>query len=192
MAQSRDGRPPGTSTGENMDEIQFDDGRSVDKIGQRPTRDIDWEAIFQDATGGTDEPLSYATLSYIVSDIYNIELDTAEAYVYMASDHGELVRVGVDTIRGDLRFYYFYAPNHIEEIPTNLTIPDLSSEFLTDDRKVNLLSKDELVEYIDSASRRDLPPKFIRQVVEHIAHIEPFYVVNGRVGSKDAVVCMQS
>ena len=174
-----------------MDEIQFDDGRNVDKIGQRPTKDIDWEAIFRDATGGTDEPLSFATLAHIVSELYNIELETAEAYVYMASGHGELVRVRVDTSRGNSRFYYFLTPDYVNETPTNLTIPDLSSEFLTVERKVNMISTDTLVKRIDSASKRDLPSELLQHIVEHIAHIDPFYVVNGRVGSVDAVGCMQ-
>ncbi|WP_158855025.1 hypothetical protein [Halorhabdus sp. CUG00001] len=172
-----------------MDEIQFDDGRNVDKIGQRPTKDIDWEAIFKDATSGTGEPLSYATLAHIVSELYNIELESAEAYVYMASGHGELVRI--DASQGKSRFYYFLTPDYVDEIPTNLIIPDLTSEFLTADSEVNLLSKDKLVERIDAASRRDLPSEFIWHVVEHIAHIDPFYVVNERVGSQEAVVCMQ-
>jgi len=174
-----------------MDEIHFDDERNVNKIGRHPTKDIDWATIFKDATDGTGEPLMFATLAQIVSELYNIELEKAEIYVYMASGHGELVRVRVDAGSVDSRFYYFLTPNYVDEIPTNLTIPDLSSEFLTADREVNLLSKDELVERIDDASQRDLPSKFIWHVVEHIAHIDPFYVINGHVGSEDAVVCMQ-
>jgi len=154
-----------------MDEIQSDDGSTVEKLGREPWNQIDWSEIFERSAGKEGLPLSTQTLAQVLSTRYDCTPGLAREILQLAVNHGELLSLEV-TI-GDMSWTYYFnkqttsGARRIELIVSAHDFyngrTDLTPEPVS---RADLKSKfEECYSGVDS----DL----IGRVIEHMRYMEP-------------------
>lgn len=89
-----------------MDEIQSDDGSTVEKLGREPWNQIDWSEIFERSAGKESLPLSTQTLAQVLSTRHDCTPGLAREILQLAVNHGELLSLKITV--GNLSWTYYF------------------------------------------------------------------------------------
>lgn len=126
-----------------MDEIQPDDGSTVEQLGREPWNQVDWPELFERSAGKENLPLSTQTLAQVISTRYDCTPGLAREILQLAANHGELLSLEV-TI-GNLSWTYYFnrqsssgahcielivCAHHFYDNPTELVPEPMSKEGL--------------------------------------------------------------